>query len=150
MVKIVIAFTTLFFSTTVFALEPAKEIVETITQNSGSWTRNVGGETLVNKNFYYTTEFLPVGNVPENAKITSVVWSWALSYKPEQLSVRLCHEGMTGKCVDVTNAVNKTSHDFDGLPANQKMIFLFRINGDNKTIKPAYGEQQQVIVNYDF
>jgi hypothetical protein len=76
------------------------------------------------------------------------VWSWGFSYKPSGLITYLCHN-TTSACINVTSLQSGSTTSFAGLYANQPMIYAFGVAGSG-TMTPAYGQVDQVIVNYQY
>lgn len=116
--------------------------------NSGAWANQGGGPAIYSKSMYYYLQINPVGVIPANATITSVSWSWGLSYKPAGLLTYLCHD-TTSACIDVTNLQSGSTSSFYNLAANKKMLFAFLVQGTG-TMSPAYGQLDQVIVTYQY
>ena len=117
--------------------------------NAGSWSNNAAGPTLYSKGVFYYLNLNPVGAIPSNATITSVVWNWGLSYKPSGLIVYLCHE-TTSSCINITNYQSSSTTTFNGRLANKKLIYAFGVSGSGALSPPAYGQMDQVIVNYQY
>ena len=118
--------------------------------NNGSWANSAAGPTIYSKNWSYYLQLNPVGVIPPTATIQSVYYSWGLSYKPTGLSVLLCQNSISDPCVDVTNFQSGSTTGFNGRLANKKLIYSFRINGSGTLSPPAYGQVDQVIVNYQY
>lgn len=118
--------------------------------NSGAWANQGGGPAIYSKNMYYYLQINPSGSIPANATITSVSWSWGLSYRPTGLITYLCHD-TTSACIDVTktNSQSGSTSSFYNRAANKKMLFAFLVQGTG-TMSPAYGQIDQVIVTYQF
>lgn len=117
--------------------------------SGGAWANSAGGPTLYNKGVYYYLQLNPVGSIPATATITSVVWSWGLSRYPTGLIVYLCHD-TTSACINVTSTGSGTTSSFNGRLANKKMIYAFGVAGSGSVSPPAYGQVDQVIVNYQY
>lgn len=117
--------------------------------SGGAWSNSAGGPTIYSKNIYYYLQLNPVGSIPATATVTSVVWSWGLSYKPSGLVVYLCHD-TTSACINVTSLQSGSTTSFSGRLANKKMIYAFAVAGSGTLSPPAYGQVDQVIVNYQY
>lgn len=115
----------------------------------GAWTNSAVGPTMYQKGIFYYLNLLPVGSVPATATITSVVYSWGLSYKPAGLITYLCHN-TTSACLNVTSVQSSSTTAFNGLAANKKMIFAFGVSGSGSLTPTVYGQTDQVIVNYQY
>lgn len=126
----------------------ASDITPSLT--GGAWANSAGGPTLTNAGFYYYLNISPSGNIPVNAKINSVSWSWGTSYKPSGLIVLLCHDTNV-YCGNVTGAQSGATSYFNNRYANKKMIFAFGVQGAGTALNPpVYGRMNQVIVNYSY
>ena len=131
--------------------DPASATAPMSLTSSASWSNSAAGPTLYSKNVWYYLKLNPVGAVPSNATIQSVYYSWGLSRKPAGLIVYLCHNSTTtGPCINVTNTKNGSSIDFNLRPANQPLIYAFRVDGSGTLSPPVYGQTDQVIVNYQY
>lgn len=117
--------------------------------SGGAWSNSAGGPTLYNKGVYYYLTLNPVGSIPATATITSVVWSWGLTSYPTGLVVYLCHD-TTSACINVTSSGSGSTTSFNGLLANKKMIYAFGVAGSGTVSPTAYGQVDQVIVNYQY
>ena len=115
----------------------------------GAWTKSAVGPTMYQKGIFYYLHLSPIGSVPATAVITSVVYNWALSYKPAGLITYLCHN-TTSACLNVTSIQNSSTTAFNGLAANKKMIFAFGVSGTGNLTPTVYGRNDQVIVNYQY
>lgn len=115
---------------------------------SGSWINSGVGPTLTNKSTNYALTIPVLGPVPAGSVITSVNYSWNLSTVPSGLTVSLCHN-TTATCVNVTSSKNGSVANFNGLDANKKFIYVFRVSGSGSIFPVAYGMSDQVIVNYN-
>lgn len=116
--------------------------------SGGAWANSAGGPTIYSKGIYYYLQLNPVGTIPATATITSVVWSWGLSYKPTGLISYLCHD-TTSTCINITTRASGSDTSFNGRFANKKLIFAYGVSGTG-TMLPAYGQVDQVIVNYQY
>ncbi|WP_412130341.1 flagellar protein FlhE [Cellvibrio mixtus] len=103
---------------------------------------------LTNKSTNYALTIPVLGPVPAGSVITSVNYSWNLSTLPSGLTVSLCHD-TTATCVNVTSSKNGSVSNFNGLDANKKFIYVFRVSGSGSIFPVAYGMSDQVIVNYN-
>jgi flagellar protein FlhE len=130
------------------ATDPVQSSTITPLVSGGAWANSAGGPTIYSKGIYYYLTLNPVGSIPATATITSVVWSWGLSYMPTGIVSYLCHN-TTSVCINVTTRLSGSDTSFYGLPANQPMIFAYGVAGTG-TMSPAYGQVDQVIVNYQY
>ncbi|WP_432741305.1 flagellar protein FlhE [Methylobacter sp. G7] len=131
------------------ASDPVESLSIVPLANGGAWANSAGGPTIYSKNIYYYLQLNPVGSIPATATITSISWSWGLSYKPAGLIVYLCHD-TTSACIDVTSLQSGSTSSFINRPANKKMIYAFGVAGSGTLYPPAYGQVDQVIVNYQY
>lgn len=129
--------------------EPNASSTVTPLATAGAWSNSGTGPSLYNKGYWYYLRLNPIGTIPATAKITSVTWNWALSYKPAGLLVYLCHD-TTSFCGNVTSYGSGTTTLFQNRAANKAMIFAFYVTGTGAVSPPAYGRTDQVIVNYQY
>ncbi|MEO6599516.1 MAG: flagellar protein FlhE [Polyangiaceae bacterium] len=122
--------------------DPAAEQSSALTDSAGSSVRNGVGPTIYSKNFAYTLTLPQSGGA---GVITSVRWTWSLSYNPPGLLVALCRN-TTASCISLSTATGVTP-TWNGLPSNVPFLLTFTVNGTG-TMSPAYGQNDQVIVNY--
>lgn len=118
-------------------------------QAAGAWSNSGVGPSLYSKGIWYYLNLYPVGSIPATATITSVSYSWGLSYRPSGLLVYLCHD-TTAFCANVTNIASTTTTAFNGRSADRKLIYAFGVTGSGAVSPVAYGQTDQVIVNYTY
>lgn len=111
----------------------------------GAYSSFAVGETIYSKNFGYQTNFPIVGSPPAST-INNVSYSWGLSYYPAGLVVYLCH-GSTSACLNITNSRSGTTSAFS-LRSPQTPFFLYYFVNGTGTMTPAYGQSNNVIVNW--
>lgn len=117
--------------------------------SSGAWSNNGGGPTIYSKNLWYGLILYPVGTIPSNATITSVSWSYGVSYRPSGFQTLLCHNPSAPYCGDITAwGSGSTDTFFNGRAANIGMAFYFRVVGTGTLYPPVYGQNDSVIVNW--
>ncbi len=115
---------------------------------AGAWARSGTGPSLTNKGLVYTLNLPVLGSVPAGSAITTVNYKWNLSYLPSGLAVYLCWD-TTSSCVNVSSNKTGSLSNFAGLNANKKFIFAFLVSGSGAISPVAYGQTNQVIVNYE-
>lgn len=110
----------------------------------GSETRAGTGPTIISKNVAYTLT-LPF-TAPHAGPITSIHYSWGLSYKPAGLTVLLCRQ-TTSNCVNITASQAATTYFFNNQTSNVPFILHFSVSGSG-AMSPAYGQNDQIIINH--
>lgn len=115
---------------------------------SGAWVNSAVGPSLTNKGVLYTLNIPVLGTVPSGSTITTVNYKWGLSTVPSGLAVYLCWN-TTSSCVNVSSSQTGSLGNFAGLDANKKFIFAFTVPGSGSIFPVAYGQSDQVIVNYN-
>lgn len=116
--------------------------------SSGAWSNNGGGPTIYSKNLWYGLILYPVGTIPSNTTITSVSWSYGVSYRPSGFITLLCQNGSVQTCGDITSWGSGSTGYFNGLAANQPMAFYFGVSGTGTLYPPVYGQNDSVIINW--
>lgn len=116
--------------------------------SSGAWANNGGGPTIYSKNLWYGLILYPVGTIPSNATITSVSWSYGVSYRPSGFVVQLCHNGSVQYCGEITAWGSGSTNYFNTRAANQPMAFYFGVAGTGTLYPPVYGQNDSIIVNW--
>ena len=116
---------------------------------SGAWVNSGVGPSIYSKNLYAYLYLKPLGTIPSTAKVSTIYWTWGLSYRPSGLLVALCHD-TTGSCINVTSWGSGSTTLFSGRAANKQMIFAFLVSGSGTLSPPVYGKMDQVIVNYTY
>lgn len=79
---------------------------------AGSSVRNGVGPTIYSKNFTQTLSLPHSGGA---GVISSVRWTWGLSYRPLGLVVSLCRN-TTSSCIDVTNTMSGSTTAWNTRP----------------------------------
>lgn len=114
----------------------------------GSYSSFAVGKTIYSKNIGYQTDFPIVWvGTPPASTINNIGYSWGLSYYPAGLVVYLCH-GSTSACLDITNSRSGTTSVFNSRNPQIPFFLYYYVNGSG-TMSPAYGENNNVIVNWD-
>jgi hypothetical protein len=103
------------------------------------------GPNVSSKNFTFTLT-LPYGGGGSGV-ISLMKYKWSLSYNPAGLVVLLCRNGTTN-CIDVTTIQNGTASLFHGTASNVPFSYLFRVNGAGALSPTAFGQSDEVLINY--
>lgn len=118
------------------------------TLSGGAWVSSGTGPSLTSKGLLYQLNLPVVGSVPSGSTITTVNYKWNLTRIPPGLIVYLCWN-TTSSCVDVSASKTGSLTNFNSLAANKKFIFAFTVPGSGSISPVAYGQNDQVIVNYN-
>lgn len=114
--------------------------------SGGAWVSSGAGPTLTNKGITYSLTLPVVGPVPTGSTITTVNYSWKLSTVPSGLVVYLCWNGTN--CVNVSGSKTGSLGNWAGQNANVSFVYKFSVPGTGSIFPVAYGQTDQVIVNY--
>lgn len=132
--------------TAILALASLMLLSQTANATGGAYVSNVVAPTIYSKNVNYQANFPIVGS--PTGSITTVNWTWGFSYYPAGINVYLC-QGSTSACWNVTSIQSGSTTAFQGRnPATQ--FFLYYWVSGTGTMMPAYGNNDQVIVNYNY
>lgn len=119
---------------------------QTASAAGGAYASSVVAPTIYSKNWPYQANFPIVGTPPSTGNITTVYWTWSFSYRPVGLNVYLC-QGSTSACWNVTNIQSGSTTAFQGRNPTSPFFLYYWVAGTG-TMSPAYGNSDQVIVNW--
>jgi len=126
-----------------------QQVQPSVGQGLSAYSTQVAGPTIYSKNFLYGAAFPISGTIPAGSAVTTINWTYDISYKPAGFVAFLCWQS-TSYCLNITPYGAGSTEAFKGFSAASPFYIYYGVAGTGLLSPYPASRINTITVGYAF